>query len=87
MFSYQGKFHEAARLYKRSGHENLALDMYTDLRMFEYAKVTRPRPAHCRPDPAASRLSTPEVVRTDGSCGLRTAVGTLINEEPSEATG
>ncbi|XP_033721358.1 intraflagellar transport protein 122 homolog isoform X8 [Tursiops truncatus] len=38
VFSYQGKFHEAARLYKRSGHENLALDMYTDLRMFEYAK-------------------------------------------------
>uniref|UniRef100_A0A8C4M9C1 Intraflagellar transport protein 122 homolog n=1 Tax=Equus asinus TaxID=9793 RepID=A0A8C4M9C1_EQUAS len=38
VFSYQGKFHEAAKLYKRSGHENLALDMYTDLRMFEYAK-------------------------------------------------
>ncbi|XP_036188151.1 intraflagellar transport protein 122 homolog isoform X7 [Myotis myotis] len=38
VFAYQGKFHEAAKLYKRSGHENLALDMYTDLRMFEYAK-------------------------------------------------
>uniref|UniRef100_A0A2K5I4C6 Intraflagellar transport protein 122 homolog n=1 Tax=Colobus angolensis palliatus TaxID=336983 RepID=A0A2K5I4C6_COLAP len=38
VFSYQGKFHEAAKLYKRSGHENLALDMYTDLCMFEYAK-------------------------------------------------
>uniref|UniRef100_A0A8B9YK93 Intraflagellar transport protein 122 homolog n=1 Tax=Bos mutus grunniens TaxID=30521 RepID=A0A8B9YK93_BOSMU len=38
VFSYQGKFHEAAKLYKRSGHENLALDMYTELRMFEYAK-------------------------------------------------
>uniref|UniRef100_A0A8I3PYR8 Intraflagellar transport protein 122 homolog n=1 Tax=Canis lupus familiaris TaxID=9615 RepID=A0A8I3PYR8_CANLF len=38
VFSYQGKFHEAAKLYKRSGHENLALNMYTDLRMFEYAK-------------------------------------------------
>ncbi|KAK2490162.1 hypothetical protein MC885_001823 [Smutsia gigantea] len=38
VFSYQGKFHEAAKLYKRSGHENLALDMYTNLRMFEYAK-------------------------------------------------
>nr|KAF6474415.1 intraflagellar transport 122 [Rousettus aegyptiacus] len=38
VFSYQGKFHEAAKLYRRSGHENLALDMYTDLRMFEYAK-------------------------------------------------
>ena len=79
MFSYQGKFHEAAKLYKRSGHENLALDMYTDLRMFEYAKVTRPRPAQRCADPAASRLSTPEVVRTDGSRGLRTGVGTLVN--------
>ncbi|XP_035129701.2 intraflagellar transport protein 122 homolog isoform X11 [Callithrix jacchus] len=38
VFSYQGKFHEAAKLYKRSGHENLALEMYTDLRMFEYVK-------------------------------------------------
>uniref|UniRef100_A0A2I3S8Y0 Intraflagellar transport protein 122 homolog n=1 Tax=Pan troglodytes TaxID=9598 RepID=A0A2I3S8Y0_PANTR len=38
VFSYQGKFHEAAKLYKRSGHENLALEMYTDLCMFEYAK-------------------------------------------------
>ncbi|XP_014652267.1 PREDICTED: intraflagellar transport protein 122 homolog isoform X4 [Ceratotherium simum simum] len=38
VFAYQGKFHEAAKLYKRSGHENLALEMYTDLRMFEYAK-------------------------------------------------
>lgn len=44
VFSYQGKFHEAAKLYRRSGHENLALDMYTDLRMFEYAKVTLPHP-------------------------------------------
>ncbi|XP_023561689.1 intraflagellar transport protein 122 homolog isoform X4 [Octodon degus] len=38
VFAYQGKFHEAAKLYKRSGHEDLALAMYTDLRMFEYAK-------------------------------------------------
>uniref|UniRef100_A0A8D2DF58 Intraflagellar transport protein 122 homolog n=1 Tax=Sciurus vulgaris TaxID=55149 RepID=A0A8D2DF58_SCIVU len=38
VFSYQGKFHEAAKLYKRCGHENLALDMYTDLCMFDYAK-------------------------------------------------
>uniref|UniRef100_A0A8I5QL25 Intraflagellar transport protein 122 homolog n=1 Tax=Homo sapiens TaxID=9606 RepID=A0A8I5QL25_HUMAN len=36
--SIEGKFHEAAKLYKRSGHENLALEMYTDLCMFEYAK-------------------------------------------------
>lgn len=40
VFSYQGKFHEAAKLYKKSGHESLALNMYSDLRMFEYAKVT-----------------------------------------------
>ncbi|XP_045145788.1 intraflagellar transport protein 122 homolog isoform X1 [Echinops telfairi] len=38
VFAYQGKFHEAAKLYKRSGRGNLALDMYTDLRMFENAK-------------------------------------------------
>ncbi|KAJ7316950.1 hypothetical protein JRQ81_003112 [Phrynocephalus forsythii] len=38
VYAYQGKFHEAAKLYKRSDHENLALDMYTDLRMFDYAK-------------------------------------------------
>uniref|UniRef100_A0A8C6YJA0 Intraflagellar transport protein 122 homolog n=1 Tax=Naja naja TaxID=35670 RepID=A0A8C6YJA0_NAJNA len=38
IYAYQGKFHEAAKLYKRSSHENLALDMYTDLRMFDYAK-------------------------------------------------
>uniref|UniRef100_A0A2K5RZ80 Intraflagellar transport protein 122 homolog n=1 Tax=Cebus imitator TaxID=2715852 RepID=A0A2K5RZ80_CEBIM len=44
VFSYEGKFHEAAKLYKRSGQENLALEMYTDLRMFEYAKVIHPIP-------------------------------------------
>ncbi|XP_068453196.1 intraflagellar transport protein 122 homolog isoform X2 [Clinocottus analis] len=38
VYAYQGKFHEAAKLYKRSGHESRALSMYTDLRMFEYAK-------------------------------------------------
>ncbi|KAM6413714.1 intraflagellar transport protein 122 homolog [Rhynochetos jubatus] len=38
IYAYQGKFHEAAKLYKKSGHENLALDMYSDLRMFDYAK-------------------------------------------------
>ncbi|XP_077073746.1 intraflagellar transport protein 122 homolog isoform X2 [Siphateles boraxobius] len=36
--AYQGKFHEAARLYRRSGQDSRALSMYTDLRMFEYAK-------------------------------------------------
>ncbi|KAM9227602.1 intraflagellar transport protein 122 homolog isoform 3-T3 [Leptosomus discolor] len=38
VYAYQGKFHEAAKLYKKSGHENLALEMYSDLRMFDYAK-------------------------------------------------
>ncbi|XP_068264576.1 intraflagellar transport protein 122 homolog isoform X2 [Nyctibius grandis] len=38
VYAYQGKFHEAAKLYKKSGHENLALDMYSDLRMFDCAK-------------------------------------------------
>ncbi|XP_077040819.1 intraflagellar transport protein 122 homolog isoform X2 [Agelaius phoeniceus] len=38
VYAYQGKFHEAAKLYKRSGHESLALEMYSDLRMFEHAK-------------------------------------------------
>ncbi|NXJ07321.1 IF122 protein, partial [Odontophorus gujanensis] len=38
IYAYQGKFHEAAKLYKKSGHESLALDMYSDLRMFDYAK-------------------------------------------------
>uniref|UniRef100_A0A3Q4N6J8 Intraflagellar transport protein 122 homolog n=1 Tax=Neolamprologus brichardi TaxID=32507 RepID=A0A3Q4N6J8_NEOBR len=47
VYAYQGKFHEAARLYKRTGHESRALSMYTDLRMFDYAKefvgVTDPK--------------------------------------------
>uniref|UniRef100_A0A3Q0R164 Intraflagellar transport protein 122 homolog n=1 Tax=Amphilophus citrinellus TaxID=61819 RepID=A0A3Q0R164_AMPCI len=47
VYAYQGKFHEAARLYKRTGHESRALGMYTDLRMFDYAKefvgVTDPK--------------------------------------------
>ncbi|XP_054243511.1 intraflagellar transport protein 122 homolog isoform X2 [Indicator indicator] len=37
-YAYQGKFQEAAKLYKRSGQERLALEMYSDLRMFDYAK-------------------------------------------------
>ncbi|XP_028309970.1 intraflagellar transport protein 122 homolog [Gouania willdenowi] len=38
VYAYQGKFHEAAKLYKRTGHEARALSMYTDLCMFDYAK-------------------------------------------------
>ncbi|KAK1161520.1 hypothetical protein AOXY_G19089 [Acipenser oxyrinchus oxyrinchus] len=36
--AYQGKFHEAAKLYKKTGNDPQALNMYTDLRMFEHAK-------------------------------------------------
>lgn len=39
--AYQGKFHEAAKLYKGIGQESRALSMYTDLRMFEHAKVIK----------------------------------------------
>ena len=39
VYAYQGKFHEASKLYKKSGQEHKALNMYTDLRMFDYAKV------------------------------------------------
>ncbi|XP_013396252.1 intraflagellar transport protein 122 homolog isoform X2 [Lingula anatina] len=37
-YAYQGKFGEAAKLYKRAGQEGKAMNMYTDMRMFEYAK-------------------------------------------------
>ncbi|XP_051509236.1 intraflagellar transport protein 122 homolog isoform X2 [Myxocyprinus asiaticus] len=38
VYAYQGKFHEAAKLYRRSSNDSRALSMYTDLRMFDYAK-------------------------------------------------
>ncbi|XP_064632482.1 intraflagellar transport protein 122 homolog isoform X2 [Lineus longissimus] len=38
VYAYQGKFSEAAKLYKRCDQDSKALNMYTDLRMFEYAK-------------------------------------------------
>ncbi|XP_041348420.1 intraflagellar transport protein 122 homolog [Gigantopelta aegis] len=38
VYSHQGKFHDGAKLYKKSNHEQKALAMYTDLRMFDYAK-------------------------------------------------
>lgn len=41
VYAFQGKFHQAADLYKCNGHEAKALSMYTDLRMFEYAKVIK----------------------------------------------
>ena len=39
VYAYQGKFAEAAKLYKRAGQEQRAMNMYTDLRMFDHAKV------------------------------------------------
>lgn len=39
IYSYQAKFNEAAKLYKKSGTEQKAMNMYTDLRMFDQAKV------------------------------------------------
>nr|XP_034307390.1 intraflagellar transport protein 122 homolog isoform X7 [Crassostrea gigas] len=38
IYSYQTKFNEAAKLYKKSGTEQKAMNMYTDLRMFDQAK-------------------------------------------------
>ncbi|XP_050414597.2 intraflagellar transport protein 122 homolog [Patella vulgata] len=37
-YAYQGKFQEAAKLFKKAGQEQRALNMYTDLRMFDNAK-------------------------------------------------
>ena len=39
VYAYRQRFQEAARLYKNASEEQKAMDMYTDLRMFEYAKV------------------------------------------------
>ena len=37
--AYQNKFSEAAKFFKRAGEEHLAMTMFTDLRMFDQAKV------------------------------------------------
>ena len=34
-----GKYAEAAKVYKKSGYTSYAMNMYTDLRMFDLAKV------------------------------------------------
>uniref|UniRef100_H2Z1N2 Intraflagellar transport protein 122 homolog n=1 Tax=Ciona savignyi TaxID=51511 RepID=H2Z1N2_CIOSA len=36
--AYRSEFAEAAKYYKKAGHSQKAVDMYTDLRMFELAK-------------------------------------------------
>ncbi|XP_020611190.1 intraflagellar transport protein 122 homolog isoform X2 [Orbicella faveolata] len=38
VFAYQGKFQEAGKLYKKTGNDEKAMEMFTDLRQFEYAK-------------------------------------------------
>ncbi|KAJ3276500.1 hypothetical protein HK104_003648, partial [Borealophlyctis nickersoniae] len=37
IYAYAGRYHEAAKLYKRSHHQQKAIDMYTELNMWEYA--------------------------------------------------
>ena len=36
--AYQKNFQEAAKLYKKSGHPGRAMDLFTDLRQFDFAK-------------------------------------------------
>jgi len=42
VYAVQGKFTDAARIYKKIGQPSRAMTMYTDLRMFDLAKVTLP---------------------------------------------
>lgn len=37
-YAYQSKFGEAAKSFRKAGEENLAMQMFTDLRMFDMAK-------------------------------------------------
>ena len=39
IYALQGKYAEAAKVYKKSGYTSYAMNMYTDLRMFDLAKV------------------------------------------------
>ncbi|CAI9719013.1 transport 122 homolog isoform X1 [Octopus vulgaris] len=38
IYAHKGKFQEAAKLYKKAGQEHRAMSMFSDLRMFDYAK-------------------------------------------------
>ena len=44
IYAYQSKFQDAAKLYKRANQDQKAMNMFTDLRMFEYAKVCPEKP-------------------------------------------
>lgn len=39
ILAYDGKFSEAAKLYRKCGKDQAAMNMYTDLRMFDLAQV------------------------------------------------
>ena len=41
ILAYEGKFSEAAKLYRRCGKDQSAMNMYTDLRMFDLAQVNK----------------------------------------------
>ena len=38
LYAYQSKFTEAAKSFRKAGEENLAMQLFTDLRMFDMAK-------------------------------------------------
>ena len=40
VYAFQNKFSDAAKCFKRAGEEHLAMTMFTDLRMFDQAKVS-----------------------------------------------
>jgi len=40
IYALQGKYADAAKVYKKVGQPSRALTMYTDLRMFDLAKVS-----------------------------------------------
>lgn len=40
ILAYEGKFKEASRFYEKAGRTNKALSMYTDMRMFDLARVS-----------------------------------------------
>lgn len=46
VMAHSGRFAEAAKLYKSAGRNSKAVDMYTDLRMFELAQVSLPYVQH-----------------------------------------